>query len=290
MIAGIFDIRGDPHEGFCGSHCVARLRWLRKACNKREMLRPLKRAVRRTLRQFGWDLRRIEHFGEPTLLDLLRHQGIDLVLDVGANEGQFAVGLRDAGYAGEIVSFEPIPSVYDRLAANGASDPLWSARCQALGDVCGTASILVTAQSVFSSIKPQSQALRDWHSDTAVVRSETIEIATLDQIFTPFMGRRIFLKVDTQGYEQQVLLGARSSLSRIQAVQLELPAIHFYEGVWSIGDAITFVERAGFILAQMRAAVHLPGRAAVAELDCVFRRADPGESVGLRAAEVDQLF
>lgn len=234
----------------------------------------LKRFARRTLRRFGWDLRRIEHFGEPTLVDFLGHQGIDLVLDVGANEGQFALDLRDAGYAGEIVSFEPILSVYEKLAASAASDSRWTVHCLALGDVSGSAKISVTARSVFSSIKPQSQLLRDWHSDTAVMRSELIEITTLDRIFAPFMERRVFLKIDTQGYEQQVLLGARSSLSRIRAVQLELPAVHFYEDVWSLGEAITFMERAGFTLAQMRSAVHLPGQAAVAELDCVFRRAE----------------
>jgi FkbM family methyltransferase len=237
------------------------------------MLPPLKRLARQSIRRFGWDLRRIEHFGEPTLADFLRFQAIDLVLDVGANEGQFAIDLRDAGYAGEIVSFEPVASVFTKLAANTARDRHWTARHLALGDRHGTAELAVTAHTVFSSMKPQAERLRDWHPGTAVTGSETVEITTLDQIFAPFAERKVLLKIDTQGFEQQVLAGATASLPKIAAVQLELPVVHFYENVWSLTDAIAFMERAGFAVAQLRPVVYLPGTASLGEIDCVFRRA-----------------
>src|SRR5579864_5352985 len=127
------------------------------------MLRRLKHLARQSIRRVGWDVRRIEHFGEPNLVDFLRYQAIDLVLDVGANEGQFALNLREAGYTGEIVSFEPILSVFQKLATTAARDRRWTAQRLALGDDCGTAVIAVTAHSVFSSIKPQSGRMRDWH-------------------------------------------------------------------------------------------------------------------------------
>src|SRR5215470_10384051 len=116
------------------------------------MLPSLKRFARQSIRRFGWDLRRVEHFGEPNLADFLRHQAIDLVLDVGANEGQFAIDLREAGYTGEIVSFEPIATVFPKLAANAAGDSHWTARHLAIGDRNGTAELAVTAHTVFSSM------------------------------------------------------------------------------------------------------------------------------------------
>jgi hypothetical protein len=122
-------------------------------------------------------------------------------------------------------------------------------------------------------MKPQAERLRDWHPGTAVTGSETVEITTLDQIFAPFAERKVLLKIDTQGFEQQVLAGAAASLPKIAAVQLELPVVHFYENVWSLTDAIAFMERAGFAVAQLRPVVYLPGTGSLGEIDCVFRRA-----------------
>jgi len=104
-------------------------------------LSPLKRLIHQTLQSVGWDLRRVGNFREPNLADFLHCRAIDLVLDVGANEGQFAMALRDAGYAGEIVSFEPISFVFAKLAANAVRGHHWTARRQALGDRVGWAKI-----------------------------------------------------------------------------------------------------------------------------------------------------
>jgi FkbM family methyltransferase len=236
------------------------------------MRHAVKRIVRQSIRRFGWDLRRIEHFGEPTLADFLRLQAIDLVLDVGANEGQFAIELREAGYSGDIMSFEPIASAYEKLAANAARDPKWQACKVALGDRRSIAKIEITALSVFSSMQPQAERLRDWHPGTKIVGSERVEIVPLDSIVHPVPDRRIFLKVDTQGSEERILAGAQNVLSQACGVQLELPVVHFYENVWSLTDAIAFMERAGFVIAQLRPVVYLPGTGSLGEIDCVFRR------------------
>ena len=237
------------------------------------MLQPLKRIAHRSLQSVGWDVRRVGNFREPSLVDFLRCQAIDLVLDVGANEGQFAAGLREAGYAGEIVSFEPISAVFAKLAAHAAGARGWTARRLALGDRVGTAEIAVTEHSVYSSLKPHAAWRRGGQNpDTAVIGTESVELTTLDRIFAPFAGRAVFLKIDTQGFEQQVLAGAAESLQKITAVQLELSIVHFYEQVWPLTEAIGFMERAGFVIAQLRPVDYLAGTASLAEIDCVFRR------------------
>lgn len=242
-------------------------------------LSPLKRLIHQSLQSVGWDLRRVGNFREPSLADFLHCQGIDLVLDVGANEGQFAMALRAAGYAGEIVSFEPISLVFAKLAANAARDRRWVARRQALGDRVGIANIEVTAHTVYSSMKPQAALRRNSRDpDTAVIGFEAAELTTLDDIFAEFADRKVFLKLDTQGFEQQILMGAARSLPGIAAAQLELPVVHYYEEVWPLTEAIGFMERAGFVIAQVRPVHYVNGTASVAELDCVFQRLEPGAS------------
>ena len=176
---------------------------------------PLKRLIHQTLLSAGWDLRRVGNFREPNLADFLHCQAIDLVLDVGANEGQFAIDLREAGFAGEIVSFEPISFVFAKLAANAARDHRWTVRRQALADHVGGAKIEVTARTVSSSMKPQAALRRNSQDpDTAVISTEAIEVTTLDHIFPEFAGRKVFLKMDTQGFlEQQILMGAASAVA-----------------------------------------------------------------------------
>jgi FkbM family methyltransferase len=236
-------------------------------------LRPLKRLIHHSLQSVGWDLRRVGNFREPSLADFLRAKSIDLVLDVGANEGQFAIGLRDAGYAGEIVSFEPISFVFDKLAANAARDRRWTVRRQALGDRVGVARIEVTASTVYSSMKPQAAVRREsGDPDVAVIATETVELTTLDDIFSEFAGREVFLKLDTQGFEHQILMGATRTLPELAAAQLELSVRHYYEGVWPLAEAIGFMARAGFVVAQVRPVDYVRGTASLAELDCVFER------------------
>jgi len=108
--------------------------------------------------------------------------------------------------------------------------------------------------------------------DTAVICTEAIQVTTLDHIFAEFAGRKVFLKMDTQGFEQQILMGAARSLPEVTAAQLELPIVHYYEQVWPLTEVISFMERAGFVIAQVRPVHYIPGTASVAELDCVFQR------------------
>ena len=65
---------------------------------------------------------------------VVRDQAIDLVLDVGANQGQWARELRAEGYIGTLVSFEPFAEAFDRLDEAAAGDAAWDARRMALGD------------------------------------------------------------------------------------------------------------------------------------------------------------
>ena len=97
----------------------------------------------------------------------------------------------------------------------------------------------------------------------------------LDDVAQLASARRIFLKVDTQGYERQVLAGAGRTLQRTVALQIELPLAHLYEGVWRFHEAIACLDALGFVPAQFRTvAVSRDIPACALEVDCLFRRRD----------------
>lgn len=228
----------------------------------------LKNIVRRALQRKGIQVRR-----EPGLIDFLSTHGIDLVVDVGANEGQFASSLREIGYRGRIVSFEPVESVYALLCERANSDPKWETRQLALGSKAGRQRISVSANSVFSSLLPQLRAAVEFDPAAAVVRSEEIEVVRFDDLFGGWHERKIFLKVDTQGFERQVIQGARASLSAIQGIQLELPVVQLYAGNWSFEGALGEMRELGFEPAQIRPVTKRgDDRSSALEFDCVFRR------------------
>ena len=71
----------------------------------------------------------------------MRLRGVDLVLDVGANRGQYATGLRMSGYQGRIVSFEPIPAAYEDLFCAHGPDDQWAGRQATVGAAAGSAEL-----------------------------------------------------------------------------------------------------------------------------------------------------
>jgi FkbM family methyltransferase len=213
-----------------------------------------------------------------TLIAFLEHRGINTVLDVGANDGQFASGLRSAGYKGRIVSFEPISAVFAQLSARAAGDGSWDVRQLALGPTAGQAEINVSRNSVYSSLLPLTRLATEFDPHAAVVRSEAVTVVRLDDIFSEFAGRRVFLKIDTQGFEQAVLEGAPRALASILGVQLELPVEHLYANVWTLEEALSFMRGSGFVPAQIHPVNMLSDDPTSAiEFDVLFRRGAPDE-------------
>ncbi|MET4719902.1 FkbM family methyltransferase [Bradyrhizobium japonicum] len=221
------------------------------------------------VRAAGYEIRR----HHPNLTEFLQSRSVNLVLDVGANEGQFGQDLRSQGYSGKIVSFEPVVDVFKSLEKRCAADQKWECRNTALGDANGIIQINVSKNTAMSSIVSQTEIGRASIYESQVVRVDQVPIATLDSMFAEFAGERVFLKVDTQGFEQSVLRGGANSLHNLLGVQLELPLIHLYEDTWKFDEALSFMREAGFTLSQLRPVTYYSrDPASLLEVDCVFRR------------------
>ncbi|HEX7238207.1 MAG TPA: FkbM family methyltransferase [Gammaproteobacteria bacterium] len=177
--------------------------------------------------------------------------GIDLVFDVGANTGQFAGEIRDGGFGGRIVSFEPLTAAHRQLTAAAANDPLWSVheRC-ALGDRDGSVALNIAGNSVSSSILAMAAAHATAAPGSVYVGQEETALVRLDSVAHPYLAsaRRPFLKIDTQGFEWQVLSGAEQTLPSIHGVLCELSLVELYQGQHLWREMIDRLEAAGFSL------------------------------------------
>jgi FkbM family methyltransferase len=191
--------------------------------------------LQRLAHRLGYDLtpRRKAKSPDAQLVALLKHFGITCVLDVGANVGQYGARLRAWGYPGRIVSFEPQAGSHAALERRAAADAAWQvAPPMALGARAGEVELEVSAESDMSSILPQSALLRQVSPSSAMVRRETVPLRRLDDVAGSYLAAddRVFLKIDAQGYEIEVLAGAVRLLERLAGIQLELALVPLYEG------------------------------------------------------------
>ena len=186
------------------------------------------------LRRGGWKLAHAESQWER-LAQLLERHAITLVIDVGANEGQYGERLRRHGYAGRIVSFEPGANAHEALTRRAQFDSRWDvAPRMALGAAAGRAQLKTNNRSDMDSLLTTTVETREAFPKLEATGEETVEIVRLDAVLSdlvaPVADDRIFLKIDTQGYEDQVLTGAEKVIDRILGLQVEMSFFPLYEG------------------------------------------------------------
>lgn len=208
------------------------------------------------------------------LTDFIESRRIDLVIDVGANVGQFGESLRAQGFRGRIVSVEPTAAAFQELARKAAADGNWQAHHCGLGAAPGTATLHASQLSVFNSFLELSTTAGLHDNRMAVDHTEEVPIRTLDEMAGPLLrtGGSLLLKVDTQGYERQVLEGGRETVARAAGILMELPVIHTYRGEWRLHEALDYMYELGFVPAQIQAVgYHGADQVSAVDFDCLFR-------------------
>ncbi len=181
---------------------------------------------------------------------LIQHK-IDILFDIGANAGQYAQDARSQGYKGKIISFEPLPDAHKKLIKNSKKDPLWIVHGRiALGSKRGSGIINASENSYSSSFLKITQKLLSNTPDTRYVKKINVEITTLDSVFNSYVKKsnKVFLKIDTQGFESEVLKGSIKNLRNISGIQLELSTETLYEKQKTYEYFLTFLKKYNFRL------------------------------------------
>lgn len=217
------------------------------------MISKIKEAIKGAFNYFGFQINKLNLINIPAYqtVQVLKAHNINLVLDVGANIGQFAYELRKFGYKGKIVSFEPLPEAYEILLKKASKDESWVIhnRC-AIGAVDGTVDINVAGNSESSSILPMLPAHENSAPESKYTHSETVSISKLDDLYEQYYkdGDKVFLKIDTQGYEWSVLDGAENLLAICKGISLELSLVPLYEGQKLWRDCEARLKKSGLFL------------------------------------------
>lgn len=232
-----------------------------------------RRAVRADVHAYQRGL--YEHMAIDHVVWMLNELRVNCVLDVGANVGQYARKLRRHGYRGRIVSFEPVPALAARLSEAASDDPRWQVRECALADVDGTAEINVRPGSM-SSLLPSSEFGEHWSPRLREREAQTIRTARLDGIFDDLVSDlsepRVYLKLDTQGYDLQAFTGAGDALSHVVGMQSEVACVPIYRDMPRLPEQIAAYEARGFEITGMFPVTRDPATRRIIEFDVVMVR------------------
>lgn len=207
---------------------------------------------------------------------LIKHHDINLVLDVGANMGQFATDLRKFGYDGKIISFEPIKECYEHLISIADND--WLIQNYALGDIESTQIINISKKSVFSSLlKTNDFGKVKFSGSIGTVDKQEISIKKLEEILPEIVrnieNKRIFLKLDTQGYDTKVIDGSTNILNIIYALQTEISCKAIYEDTPAHHEVLKKLSEKGFNITGIFPLSHDDATMELLEFDCVMTKA-----------------
>jgi FkbM family methyltransferase len=218
----------------------------------------IKRRLAEAMRRiFGLSISRVSAVGgqaeDQLVRDLLATLRIDCVFDVGANVGQYANHLRTLGYRGRILSFEPGPAMFATLQRIAAADPLWETFPFALGEKEGAFAFNIMKMNTMSSfLEPDSASDAIYGSINVVERVVEVEMRRLaaeyDRLQEQYGFERPFLKLDTQGFDLNVVRGAGDRIGRFLGILSEVAVRQLYAGSPPLRESLETLEASGFDL------------------------------------------
>lgn len=138
-----------------------------------------------------------------------------VVLDVGANVGQFLTAIKAFYPGAQVVSVEPDPDTHAKLATNAAPMPGVSTRCVAVGETRGSLTLHRHHVSLMSTLRPG--AVEEYDPELTL----EVDVLPLDELAAD-LPHVDLLKIDVEGFELEALRGARTLLRRTRYLLLEL--------------------------------------------------------------------
>jgi len=180
---------------------------------------------------------------------LLEQQGIDVILDIGANIGQFGEKIIGAGFEGQLVSFEPLPETHKELQRRATQFSQWHVPDPiALGPSRSMLTMHLYDSSALASSHLIDQSELSDQSHLRCIGTTQVEQVPLDEVYFDYVGKdvRSLIKIDVQGAEMEVFKGARKSLEQAQGIHIEVSFSKLYEGESYYLDVLSYLRELGF--------------------------------------------
>jgi FkbM family methyltransferase len=202
----------------------------------------------RALREWVSRIERVSESPFRRVISEIDKTNVSVVIDVGANIGQFGIDIRRYGYRGRIISYEPVKNTFSLLLKTIPKHQPWDAIQLGLGSIETTEVINVSGNSGLSSSLLKMKSVHvDNFPKSATVSSESIQISTIDCQLSNLgvSPEDIMLKLDVQGFEGLVLRGAVNSLSKIPLCFLEVSLRPLYEGEMTLLPILSLLQESG---------------------------------------------
>ena len=241
----------------------------------------VKNGMRTSLRRAGIELartkwiKRLMSLSASRRATTLRYHGIQTVLDVGANVGQYAAEIREWGFQGRIISFEPTSAAFKALSERASADAHWSVFNLAVGAEDGVAAINVSSNAgLSSSFMPMLELHKHIYPEANYVATEKVAVTTLDSALADMItpDEALMLKMDVQGFEHFVLGGATSILSQVRLIECELSFVPLYEGQLVFPQMLALLDTLGFQLVGFNNVTSNPESGHCLQIDGIFAR------------------
>ena len=216
----------------------------------------MKKIIKKFLKTLDYKLLKISKNKSSIeiILEIILKKNISLTLDIGANTGQFASDLREAGYKGKIISFEPLSREYEVLKKNSLNDNKWEIypKC-ALGNFDGNININVSTYSPSSSILNFSKIHQEAKPEAKMIKKETCPIYKFDTVIKALKLQNVnyCMKIDTQGYEKFIIEGAREYLKNCKILFCEVSLKEVYNNAPLWFEIIDILKSQGFEIASI---------------------------------------
>jgi len=170
-----------------------------------------------------------------------------VVLDVGANVGSWTAALLSLAPEATVFAFEPSQAAFRRLADRFSDSPQVTAIQAAVGRANGDATLW--ADSAGSGLASLTRRRLD-HFGIDFSHSEEVSVITLDSWRLDSGVTPILLKMDVEGHELDVLVGAPELLKSIKVVQFEFGGCNIDTRTF-FQDFFYFFDEAGYVIHRL---------------------------------------
>lgn len=210
----------------------------------------VKKIIRKWLNNYGFQIVPISQHPLSNFMGIDK-MDIGMILDIGANAGQFATKIHSILPEALIYSFEPLQNAFDDLQKTFVEKNIKGKTFNfALGDEAGEAEIFLHEEhSPSSSILSTTSHHESLDLRTHLQKKEKIAIRTLDEVYTTegiSSGTGLFIKMDVQGFEDRVIIGGRTVIRKAIAVLAEINLDPLYEKQADFKSISTLLYDLGF--------------------------------------------
>jgi FkbM family methyltransferase len=240
----------------------------------------MKKFIRSILQQLGYDIVKYKPPFVRGRMDrdsfLTEHKWVQLyqfktIIDIGANEGQFADKMRLLFPQAMIYAFEPLPQVYDRLKANFNQDNAFEAINVGLGENQGILEFWENEYSPSSSFLRLTDTLKENLEEASIEKKVEVKIDTLDHVFADrTIQFPLLIKMDVQGFEDKVIKGAGQTIRKADMIICEISFTELYKGQPLFEDIFELLGEQGFYFAGQMDQISSPETQKPLQADGIF--------------------